>query len=264
MLARICIYVGYVCIECIHIISLLTRGYDRKALKQASEKALGTPRRETLTYKAKTGHKRPPMVVTHNPCNPPLKQWVAELQRDVIGSSGRMGRVLPEPPLIAERNCKSLKNLLMPTKLPAPSDAVAGNFKCERSKCLICQQHLVETGSFKSERTGERFTIRHRMTCDSSNIVYLLYCDTCSNTQYIGETKNSLRTRFYQHRSNINTNTGTHVTRHFNLQNHTLSNMKCLAIERVHTDDTEKRQERESFWIRKMKTLFPLGLNMQQ
>ena len=51
----------------------------------------------------------------------------------------------------------------------------------------------------------------------------------------------------------------------FSLQNHTLANMKCLAIERVHTDDTEKRQEREeSFWIRKMRTLFPLGLNMQQ
>ena len=112
--------------------------------------------------------------------------------------------------------------------------------------------------------TGEVFTIRHKMTCDSSNIVYLLYCDTCIHTQYIGETKYSLRTRFYQHRSNINTNTGTHVTRHFNSQNHTLANMKCLAIEKVHTDDTEKRQGRESFWIRKMRTLFPLGLNMQQ
>ena len=124
--------------------SLLSRGYDIKSLKQASEKALVTPRSETLTYKVKLGHKRPPMVVTHNPCNPPLKQWVAELQRDVIN---RMRRVLPEPPLIAERNCKSLKNHLMPTRLPAPLDAVTGNFKCDRSKCLICQQHLVETGA---------------------------------------------------------------------------------------------------------------------
>ena len=53
--------------------SLLSRGYDIKSLKQASEKALVTPRSETLTYKVKLGHKRPPMVVTHNPCNPPLK-----------------------------------------------------------------------------------------------------------------------------------------------------------------------------------------------
>ena len=60
--------------------SLLSRGYDINSLKQASEKALVTPRSETLTYKVKLGHKRPPMVVTHNPCNPPLKQWAAELQ----------------------------------------------------------------------------------------------------------------------------------------------------------------------------------------
>ena len=38
----------------------------------------------------------------------------------------------------------------------------------------------------------------------------------------------------------------------------------CLAIEKVHMDDTQKRQERESFWIWKMRTLFSLGLNMQQ
>ena len=95
------------------------------------------------------------------------------------------------------------------------------------SSVCVCQQHLVETGSFRSERTGEVFTIRHKMTCDSSNIVYLLYCDTCRHTQYIGETKNSLRTRFYQHRSNINTNTGTHVTRHFNSQ---LQTCVCVCV----------------------------------
>ena len=133
---------------------MLSRGYNMKSLKQASEKALVTPRSETLTYKVKLDHKRPPTVVTHNPCNPPLK-----LQRDVIIPNDQIRRVLLEPPLIAERNCKSLKNHLIPTRLPAP-----GNFKCDRSKCLTCQQHLVETGNFRSERTGEVFTIRHKMT----------------------------------------------------------------------------------------------------
>ena len=124
----------------------------------------------------------------------------------------------------------------MPTRLPAPMGAVTGNFKCDWSKCLICQQHLVETGSVRSERIGEVFTIGHKMTCDSSNIVY--YCDTCRQTQNIGETKNSLRTKFCQHRSNINTDTDTYVTRHFNSQYHTLANMKCFTTEKVHTDDT--------------------------
>ena len=56
---------------------------------------------------------------------------------------------------------------------------------------------------------------------------------------------------------------GCNVSRHMPYS-HTLANMKCLAIQKVHTDDTEKRQERESFVIRKMRTVFPLGLDMQQ
>ena len=169
--------------------SLLTRSYNRKSPKQASEKAHVTPSSKTLTHKVKLGHKRPHMVVKHNPCNPPHKQQVAELQRDVTNSNDRLSKGLPDPPLTAERNCKSLKNHLMPTGLPAPLDAVTGIFKCDRLKCLICQQHLVERGNFRSKRTGKVFTIRHRMICDSSNIVYLLYCDTCSHTQYIGGKK---------------------------------------------------------------------------
>ena len=61
--------------------SLLSRDYDIKSPKQASE---------TLTHKNKLGHKRPSMVVTHNPCNPTLEQWVAELQRDVINPNDRI------------------------------------------------------------------------------------------------------------------------------------------------------------------------------
>ena len=53
----------------------------------------------------------------------------------------------------------------------------------------------------------------------------------CEYTQYIGESKNSLKTRFYQHRSNINKDTGTLVTKHFNQKGHSLKNLKSLPIE---------------------------------
>ena len=107
------------------------------------------------------------MVVTHNPCNPQLKQWVAELQRDMVSSndSNDRTRKVLEPPLIAERNCKSLKNHdLMPTRLPAPLDAVTGNFKCDRSKCLILQQLLVKT---------EISQVREQARCSQSDTGWL-------------------------------------------------------------------------------------------
>ena len=98
-------------------------------------------------------------------------------------------------------------------------------------------------------------------TCQSSNIEHLLYCDTCQQSQYVGETKNTLKTRFYQHRSNINKNTDTVVTKDFIQTDHSIHNMKCVAVEKVHSDKREDRLRREAFWIQKLKTLAPCGLN---
>ena len=110
-------------------------------------------------------------------------------------------------------------------------------------------------------QTKETFTIRHTLTCETENIIYMLYCDKCNHSQYVGETKNKLKTRFYQHRSNINKNTGTLVTKHFNQTGHSLNDMKCIAIEKVHTDNLKRRLQRERFWISKLKTSTPEGLN---
>ena len=91
--------------------------------------------------------------------------------------------------------------------------------------------------------------------------MYLLYCDTCQQSQYVVEAKNTLKTRFYQHRSNINNNTGTLVTKHFNQTDHSIHNMKCVAVEKVHSDKREDRLRRETFCIQKLKTLAPCVLN---
>ena len=144
-------------------------------------------------------------IVTHHPSSPPLRSWFTELQTSVLHTSRRM----QHPPVLGERNCKSLSSLLMPPILPTPPDADPGCFRCDKRPCIICTSHLVETSTFNSSNTKESFQIRHRLRCQRSNIVYLLYCDTCQQSYYVGETKNTLKTRFYQHRSNINKNTGT-------------------------------------------------------
>ena len=167
---------------------------------------------------------------------------------------------MPNPPILGERNPKSLRSILMPSILPPPTDSQPGCYRCNKT-CATCTHHLIQTKTFSSMQTKETFTIRHTLTCETSNIIYMLFCDKCNNSQYIGETKNKLKTRFYQHRSNINKNTGTLVTRHFNQAGHSLNNMKCIAIEKVHTDNLQKRLQRERFWITKIKTDTPNGLN---
>ena len=151
----------------------------------------------------------------------------------------------------------------MPSILPpvANRDANPGCFPCNKSKCVVCSDHIVQTTTFRSNVTSESFTIRTSMNCETKNVVYLLFCSKCNKTQYIGETKNKLKQRFYLHRSNINKNTGTLVTQHFNQPHHTLQNMKCIAIEKIRSDSHTIRIARETFWIFKMQTLTPLGLN---
>ena len=151
----------------------------------------------------------------------------------------------------------------MPSVLPEPviDQANPGCFPCDKSRCVICTKHLVQTPTFSSAVTSQTFTIRHRMTCETANIIYLLYCSKCKESQYVGETKNTLKQRFYLHRSNINKNTGTLVCQHFNQADHSLDDMKCIPIEKVHSVVHSRRLAREAFWIQKLKTLSPYGLN---
>ena len=101
----------------------------------------------------------------------------------------------------------------------------------------------------------------YRLTCQSSNIVYLLYGDTCQQSQYVGETKKTLKTRFDQHYLNVNKNTGTLVTKPFNQKDHIIRNREGVAVEKVHSEKREDRCRREGFWMNKLKTLTLCGLD---
>jgi len=200
----------------------LRRGYRRQVVRDARKRASQVPRHVALEYKERAQQTRVPVVVTHNPANPPLRAWFQELQ-PILHSSIRMSAVMPAPPVLAEKNCRSLRSLLMPSTLPTVADETPGCCRCGRStaRCAVCRHHLVTTSTFTSSRTGEVFHIRHRLTCDSTNIVYLLFCSICEHTQYVGETMATLRERFYQHRSDIARNSETKrtlVTQHFTCQ----------------------------------------------
>ena len=50
--------------------------------------------------------------------------------------------------------------------------------------------------------------------------------------------------------------------RHFNSKGHTLSDFRALIIERVIPNDGAWLLEREDFWIKKLETKSPKGLNL--
>ena len=126
--------------------------------------------------------------------------------------------------MIAFRRPPSLRNLLVQAEVPPTHDNSIppiqhGMLRCT-SRCVTCQEHILESDSFKSHSTGAHHKIRGHITCTTSNIIYLISCRICG-IQYIGETKNSLKKRFYGHRSTVKTQKlDTPVGQHFNHPSH--------------------------------------------
>ena len=236
------------------------RGYDHSAIEEARKRATDTPRQQTLAYRKKHNTNRVPFVITYHPSNPPLRSWLRELQ-PTLHSSGRMKSALPETPIIGERCRESLRSLLMPSILPQPTEMEPGCRPCQRRCCIICKQHLTASKTFTSATTGKQYHIRNAITCDTPRVIYLLCCNVCQQSQYVGETSGPLRQRFYIHRSDINIDKGSLVTKHFNSPGHTLQNMRVTAIERIYSLKREDRLRREGHWIKTLKTLTPFGLN---
>jgi hypothetical protein len=83
--------------------------------------------------------------------------------------------------------------------------------------------------------------------------------------KYVGETGKDLRSRFYTHRSQMKkAAAGSFIYKHF--QNGICKDYNVKIIEKLHDSgdealDKSRRLKRESFWIRKLHTKFPFGLN---
>ena len=79
---------------------------------------------------------------------------------------------------------------------------------------------------------------------------------------YVGETGTTLYERFQNHISSIRRKLNSPIPAHFNDENHDINSVEFFCIESLQKDDIHLRKIRESFWINKLKTIHPHGLNM--
>ena len=131
--------------------------------------------------------------------------------------------------------------------------------------CKTCP-HFYQGNEVTSNSTNQTFKIQHHMTCSTPNVIYLIECKQCS-MQYIGQTKRSLRSRFNNHRFDIENNRNSTVAAHFNKGLCILEDCKITPIfkcPKLATDDltTQKRLEIEQHFIKTFKTYLPYGLNI--
>ena len=86
---------------------------------------------------------------------------------------------------------------------------------------------------------------------------------------YVGQTSRSLRKRFIEHRYNIKNKKDCPVADHFNNICKNINYLRLIPVEHVpkpiegplRNEDTIELLKREQFWIKKLKTQSPFGMN---
>ena len=120
----------------------------------------------------------------------------------MLTNSEEHRKVFPEPPLIAFRRCKNLKDILVRARLSSEGNGGTdkkGCSRCGKSRCQVC--HVMSNSEhFHSNVDSRKYRINYSFNCDSSNVVYLLECTVCG-VQYVGSTSTPFRLRFNNYKA---------------------------------------------------------------
>ena len=123
---------------------------------------------------------------------------------------------------------------------------------------------IIKTGVFTSNCTQESFQMRYSTSCTSQNVIYLIECKRC-NMQYIGQTNQQVSKHMNSHRFDINNyddqGYATNVALHFSLDSHSLDDFRFVPIDIVNNE--MDRLCKETYWIHKLDTLHPKGMNLK-
>ena len=135
----------------------------------------------------------------------------------------------------------------------------AGSLKCPG--CHACKI-VKNTKNFKSTNTKRKYSIRQKISCRTSYLIYFICCSNCQGN-YVGKSKREFRQRHSGHKQEIKNRIGG-LSQHFHPSNKRgcdYSHLEATLIEKVKNGDDEKLAERELYWIYQLRTLKENGGN---
>ena len=118
---------------------------------------------------------------------------------------------------------------------------------------------------------GNDYKANWDISWDKSNfVIYLLECTICS-LQYVGKSETPFNLRLNNHRKDVKDANAILADKHFNLPSHDFNkHAKFTIIEQLRNISAtpievlkERLKQRENFWINKLATLTPQGLNQE-
>ena len=183
-----------------------------------------------------------PLVITHNPNNPPVINTVKEHLK-FLSNSTEMKQLLNNTKLIvSRRQPQNLKRILTKAAFSEnrPTPEVT---RCSEPRCGTCD--IIITGGKITLNSGKTWFIKSPMSCTTKEVVYLLVCSNCG-LFYVGWT-NNLRKRVTLHREQINhekyrhLTVSKHISRCSNGVFKIMPILKCAGQSRVELEYSEKR-----------------------
>ena len=252
--------------------SFRERGYDEEELHSGFSKAADTNREDLLQYKNRTQSRSIPLVVTYNKHLPNIKNTI-DNNWNILKINQKLSKCFEDQPIIAYRRNKNLKDFIGQTKVTLGSISrgktrtIQTCSPCRSRPDNLCCKQVLTTNRFKSSTTHKEYSIFHKRSCKSSYVIYLLECKKC-HIQYVGKSQMSLNLRINNHRKDAKNPQEDSIpaAKHFNQAGHEFSKYgRFTIIEQIGNMPTEKRdailRQREVFWIIKLGTLTPNGLN---
>jgi len=239
------------------------RNYPEDIINRAFYKARNMTQEQALVYnETRSNATVVPFVIEYNPSLPNIG--------NILHKYWDLFKLSPNPatqnlhsykPVLAYKRGKNLRDFLVNTKYVSDSSAGARSSKCSRPRCSHCI-NIIETDSYVSSSNMSRFKLKENTNCSSTHVIYLITCQKCG-MQYVGQTRQQVSKRMNSHRFDINNFTdplyATNVAAHFNSADHSLEDFRFLPIEVLY-DDMD-RLTRETYWMHKLNTVHPSGLN---
>ena len=257
---------------------LLHRGYRPKVIENAFNKIKGLDRDETLAkvVRENVNEGRVRAVFRFDMRLPSLssifhKNWETMLSEDI-----RLKSVFPKPPMVCYTRGKNIREELCTAKLPPARarirDTSEGFKRCGKSGCRMCPFTGLQPGQVQKSvmvsSLGEDIPIRGNLTCQSSNLLYIVTCEkgsrNCPQNQYVGETGQTGEKRCSEHRNTVvqdcHQGTKKPVGEHFQGPGHSVSDMRFTPVEKIYSNNIFVRKTRERRLINQL-DMIRKGLN---
>ena len=219
--------------------ALSTRGYSRSFLRKSLKIFQQTKPIVVSTVL--------PLITTHSPSSVKL---VRVIKNNFNDFTRRTGLLQDHRIIAAFRKNKNLRDCLVRAKIRPLSDPKPkGHGELFQHRTWL--RNTYNNNVFKTQCHGGP---------SSKNCVYLITCKQCG-LQYVGETKNTILTRFTQHRHNIlkQKNTHTPLVQHF--LKHGWNSVSATVLQSNPRWNLTQRQRAEKVWIAQLDTVYPRGLN---